>query len=204
MYKIVAMFYSNFFVIFLMSVYGVLFSSLVAVPIGVLFANQYKLSNGAIAVANIIQTIPALAMVSVLMVVIGLGPSTAVFLVFLYTLLPIIKNTYVGVRDVDRTLLETAHGMGMTKLQILRMVKLPLALPVIVAGIRIALVLSVAITVIGVFVGAGGLGSIIIRGMNATQGTAIILAGVIPSAAMAICLDLMLGRLEKFFTPGKS
>ncbi|MCK2074625.1 ABC transporter permease, partial [Pediococcus acidilactici] len=126
----------------------------------------------------------------------GLGVSTVIVTVFLYALLPIIKNTYTGMLNVNDAYLDAGKGMGMTKLQVLWMIEIPLSLSVILAGIRNAMVLAIGITAIGTFVGAGGLGDIIIRGTNATNGGAIILAGALPTALMAIIVDLVLGALE--------
>ncbi len=127
--------------------------------------------------------------------------NTVIVTVFLYALLPIIKNTDTGMRNVDSSVLDSGKGMGMTRIQLLRMVEIPLSLSVIMAGIRNALVLAIGITAIGTFVGAGGLGDIIIRGTNATNGTAIILAGALPTALMAIVLDLILGWIERKVAP---
>ncbi len=133
----------------------------------------------------------------------GLGADTVIATVFLYSLLPIIKNTYTGVKSVDGSLLDTGKGMGMTRMQLTFMVELPLSLAVIMAGIRNALVVAIGITSIGTFIGAGGLGDIITRGVNATNGGAIILAGAIPTALMAIIADLLLGYLENRLDPSK-
>lgn len=195
--------WEQFYRQFLMSAYGVLFGAIVGIPIGALIARYNKLSPWVLSLANIIQTIPALAMLSVLMLVMGLGTNTVVFSLFLYSLLPIIKNTYTGIRNVDEKLLESGKAMGMTKFQVLRMVELPLALSVIMAGLRTALVVTIGVATIGTFIGAGGLGDIIIRGTNATDGTAIILAGAIPTALMAIIADFVLGFLERKLTPGR-
>jgi osmoprotectant transport system permease protein len=135
-------------------------------------------------------------MLSILMLGLGLGVSTVIVTVFLYALLPIIKNTYTGMLNVNDAYLDAGKGMGMTKLQVLWMIEIPLSLSVILAGIRNAMVLAIGITAIGTFVGAGGLGDIIIRGTNATNGGAIILAGALPTALMAIIVDLVLGALE--------
>jgi osmoprotectant transport system permease protein len=140
-------------------------------------------------------------MLAVLMLVLGLGPNTVVASLFLYSLLPIVRNTYTGIRNVDQALIESGRGMGMTKFQLLRMVELPLALSVIMAGLRTALVISISIATIGAFIGGGGLGNIIIRGTNVSDGTAIILAGAIPTALMAVIADLGMGWLEKRLTP---
>jgi osmoprotectant transport system permease protein len=131
----------------------------------------------------------------------GLGVNTVIVTVFFYALLPIIKNTYTGMVNVNRDVLDAGKGMGMTRFQVLRMIELPLSLSVIMAGLRNALVLAIGITAIGSFVGSGGLGDIIIRGTNATNGGAIILAGALPTALMAIIADLVLGFFEKRFDP---
>ncbi|MBC1391694.1 ABC transporter permease, partial [Listeria welshimeri] len=171
---------------FLMSAYGVIFAAIIAIPLGVYIARKKRLAGWVIQIANIIQTIPALAMLAVLMLIMGLGTNTVVLSLFLYSLLPILKNTYTGIRNVDGALLESGKAMGMTKWQVLRLIEMPLALSVIMAGIRNALVIAIGVAAIGTFVGAGGLGDIIVRGTNATNGTAIILAGAIPTAVMAI------------------
>lgn len=188
---------------FLISIYGVLFAAIVAIPLGFWIARRHKLADWVIGVANVIQTIPSLAMLSILMLGLGLGTQTVIMTVFLYSLLPIIKNTYTGVRNVDRSLLDTGKGMGMTRSQLTFMVELPLSLSVIMAGIRNALVVAIGIASIGTFIGAGGLGDIITRGVNATNGTAIILAGAIPTALMAILSDLVLEYLEGRLDPSK-
>ena len=186
---------------FLISIYGVLFAAIVAIPLGFWIARHKKLADWIIGAANVIQTIPSLALLSILMLGLGLGSDTVIATVFLYSLLPIIKNTYTGVRNVDAALLDTGKGMGMTRMQLTYLVELPLSLSVIMAGLRNALVVAIGITAIGTFIGAGGLGDIISRGVNATNGTAIILAGAIPTALMAVLADWLLGSLEKRLDP---
>lgn len=186
---------------FLISIYGVLFAAIVGIPVGILIARYRKLSPWVIGLANVIQTVPSLAMLSIIMLGLGLGVNTVIVTVFFYALLPIIKNTYTGMVNVNADVLDAGKGMGMTRLQVLRLIEIPLSLSVIMAGIRNALVLAIGITAIGSFVGAGGLGDIIIRGTNATNGGAIILAGALPTALMAIISDLALGFLEKRFDP---
>ena len=186
---------------FLISIYGVLFAAIVAIPLGFWIARHKKLADWIIGAANVIQTIPSLALLSILMLGLGLGSDTVIATVFLYSLLPIIKNTYTGVRNVDAALLDTGKGMGMTRMQLTYLVELPLSLSVIMAGLRNALVVAIAITAIGTFIGAGGLGDIISRGVNATNGTAIILAGAIPTALMAVLADWLLGLMEKRLDP---
>jgi osmoprotectant transport system permease protein len=186
---------------FLISIYGVLFAAIVGIPIGIFIARRRKMAGWVVSIANLIQTVPSLAMLSILMLGLGLGVNTVIVTVFLYSLLPIIKNTYTGMIQVDRNILDVGKGMGMTKWQRLYMVELPLSVSVIMAGIRNALVVAIGITAIGAFVGAGGLGDIIIRGTNATDGTAIILVGALPTALMAIITDWVLGMIERRLDP---
>ncbi|WP_179395884.1 ABC transporter permease [Lacticaseibacillus absianus] len=186
---------------FLISVYGVLLAAVIGIPVGLLIARRRNLSGVVIGAANVIQTIPSLAMLSIIMLGLGLGVNTVIVTVFLYSLLPIVKNTYTGMISVDANLVDAARGMGMTSWQRLTMVELPLALSVIMAGIRNALVVAIGITAIGAFVGAGGLGDIIVRGTNATNGGAIILAGALPTALMAIVADLVLGAVQRQLEP---
>lgn len=193
--------FSQFIRHFLISIYGVLFAAVIGIPIGIMVSRKRKLANWVIRLANIIQTVPSLAMISILMIGLGLGVNVVIVTVFLYSLLPIIKNTYTGMIQVDKGILDVGKGMGMTATQRLFMVELPLSVSVIMAGIRNALVVAIGITAIGAFVGAGGLGDIIIRGTNATDGTSIILAGALPTALMAIITDWVLGILERRLDP---
>ncbi|WYP28131.1 ABC transporter permease [Alkalihalobacillus sp. FSL W8-0930] len=193
--------WTEFYRHFLMSAYGVFFAALVAIPLGILIARYSRLSGVVLTITNVIQTIPALAMLAVLMLVLGLGANTVVLALFLYSLLPILRNTYIGIKNVDRSLVESGRAMGMTRWQLLYMLELPLALSVITAGLRTALVFSIGITTIGTFIGAGGLGDIVIRGTNATDGAAIILAGAIPTALMAILADVVMGWIERILSP---
>lgn len=193
--------FSQFMRHFLISIYGVLFAAIVGIPVGIMISRRKKLANWIIRIANVIQTIPSLAMISILMIGMGLGVNVVIVTVFLYSLLPIIKNTYTGMIQVDKNALDIGKGMGMTRLQRLFMIELPLSVSVIMAGIRNALVVAIGITAIGAFVGAGGLGDIIIRGTNATDGASIILAGALPTALMAIVTDWLLGLIERRLDP---
>lgn len=186
---------------FLISIYGVLFAAIVGIPLGIWISKKMRMADWVIRIANIIQTIPSLAMISILMIGMGLGVNVVILTIFLYSLLPIIKNTYTGMRQVDRNTLDVGKGMGMTSWQRLYMIELPLSVSVIMAGIRNALVVAIGITAIGAFVGAGGLGDIIIRGTNATNGASIILAGALPTALMAIITDLGLSFIERRLDP---
>ena len=190
-----------FFKHLLMSVYGVLFASIIGIPIGIFIARFSKLSWIVITIANIIQTVPVIAMLAILMLVMGLGPNTVVFTVLLYALLTIIKNTYTGIQGVDDNIKDAGKGMGMTSNQVLRMIELPLSLSVILGGIRIALVVAIGVVAVGSFIGAPTLGDIVIRGTNATDGTTFILAGAIPIALIAVIIDVVLRLLEKRLDP---
>ena len=142
-------------------------------------------------------------MISILMIFMGLGVNTVIMAVFLYSLLPIIKNTYTGVKSVDENLVDVAKSMGMSKKQIIMKIELPLSMSIIMAGIRNALVMAVGVTAIGTFIGAGGLGDIITRGIKVSNGSAIIMAGALPTALMAVISDFLLQFVEKILDPVK-
>ena len=186
---------------FLISVCGVLLASAVAIPTGFLIARKGRLARWAIGAANVIQTVPSLALMSILMLGLGLGARTVIATVLLYSLLPIVRNTCAGIRGIPPQVLDAARGMGMTALQTVLRVELPLALSVIMAGVRNALVVAVGVTTIGTFIGAGGLGDIISRGVNVANGSAIIVAGALPTALMAVCADILLGLMERGLDP---
>lgn len=186
---------------FLISVCGVLLASAVAIPTGFLIARRGRLARWVVGAANVIQTVPSLALMSILMLGLGLGARTVIATVLLYSLLPIVRNTCAGIRGIPPQVLDAARGMGMTALQTVLRVELPLALSVIMAGVRNALVVAVGVTTIGTFIGAGGLGDIISRGVNVANGSAIIIAGALPTALMAVCADIVLGLLERGLDP---
>lgn len=188
----------------LMTTYGVIFAIIVAVPLGFFIAHKRKTSSFILGVANIIQTIPNLALLSVVMLIMGLGTNLVVFTIFLYSILPILRNTYTGVISVDETMIDVGKGMGMTPWQVIFQVELPLALSVIMGGIRNAFITGIGISTIGTFVGAGGLGDVLQRGVNASQGTSIIIAAVIPISLMSILADWLLGLIEKKLDPSSS
>ena len=182
---------------FLIAIYGVLFACIVGIPLGFYVSGKEKSRNIVIGIVNVIQTKPGLAMLAILMMVIGLGATTVVLSVFLYALLPIIKNTITGIDAIDPGIIDAAQGMGMTQVQQVMKVEFPLSVSVIMGGIRNALVVGIGVAAIGTFIGAGGLGDIITRGTVVANGSAIILAGAIPTALMAIVSDLVLGWIEK-------
>jgi osmoprotectant transport system permease protein len=154
------------------------------------------LSSIVLGIANIVQAIPSLALLGFLIPVIGIGSKPAIVMVILYSLLPIIKNTHTGLVGIDPNIIESAEGMGMTESQILKMVKLPLALPVIMAGIRISAVTAVGLMTIAAFVGAGGLGYMVFTGVQSVNND-MILAGAIPACILALLIDFIIGKIEK-------
>jgi osmoprotectant transport system permease protein len=178
----------------------------VGLPVGILLTRRPALSRPVLAVANVLQTIPSLALFGFLIPLLGaygIGRVPAVIALFLYSLLPIIRNTYTGITGVDPAVREAARGMGMTDGQVLRLVELPLALGVVVAGIRVAAVIAVGTATIAAAIGAGGLGMYIFRGLRMNDNT-LILAGAVPAALMALAADGALGWLERSIAPGAS
>jgi osmoprotectant transport system substrate-binding protein/osmoprotectant transport system permease protein len=181
-------------------------ATLIGIPIGIILTRRKSLAKPVLAVANVLQTIPSLALFGFLIPVLGsygIGRPPAIIALFLYSLLPIIRNTFTGINGVDPAVREAARGMGMTDWQMLTQVELPLALNVIVAGVRVATVISVGTATIAAAIGAGGLGTYIFRGLRTVDRT-LILAGAVPAAAMALLADLALGSLERLLSPGTS
>jgi osmoprotectant transport system permease protein len=175
----------------------------VGIPLGILISRRPALRKPVIATANIIQTIPSLALFGFLLPAPWIGERAtrlAILALMLYALLPLIRNTYAGITGVDRGVILAARGMGLTESQLLFRVQLPLAASVILAGVRIAIVISIGLATIAAAIGAGGLGELIFRGL-AMVNNAVILAGAIPAALMALAADTLLGWLEKRFSP---
>ena len=180
-----------------------LFATLIGVPLGIVIAHRTRLNKPVLASANIIQTIPSLALFGFLLPVPWLGERAdrlAIVALTLYALLPIIRNTYTGIRGVDPAVVEAARGMGLTESQVLFQVELPLAVSVILSGVRVAVVISVGLATIAAAIGAGGLGEFIFRGL-AMVDDRVILAGAIPAAILALAADVGVGRLEKRLQP---
>jgi osmoprotectant transport system permease protein len=176
------------------------------VPLGIALARRPRLARPVLAFASLAQTIPSLALFGFLIPVPfigGIGVRTALVALVLYALLPILRNTVTGIQQVDATVLEAATGMGMTARQRLRLVELPLALPVILAGVRVATVVSVGTATIAAAIGAGGLGTYVFRGL-ATVDTRLILAGAIPAALLALAADGLLGLVQKSVRPARA
>ncbi|PYX81650.1 MAG: choline ABC transporter permease [Acidobacteria bacterium] len=180
-----------------------LISVVIGVPLGILITRWPALNKPILGGANVIQTIPSLALFGFLLPAPWFGERAdrmAIFALTLYALLPLIQNTYAGIKGVDPAVVEAGRGMGMTDRQLLFQVQLPLALGVIIAGIRVATVISVGLATIAAAIGAGGLGEYIFRGL-AMVSNAVILAGAIPAAILALLADFGFGLLETSLTP---
>lgn len=174
---------------------------LIGVPLGLLLTRKQNLAPPVLGFANVIQTVPSLALFGFLIpipLIGGIGMRSATIALVLYALLPILRNTYTGIQSVDAAVVEAGKGMGMTELQRLRLIEVPLALPTVLAGIRIATVLTVGLATIASAIGAGGLGDFIFRGVTMVD-SRLIFAGALPAAMLAIGLDALLGRAEKMF-----
>lgn len=171
----------------------------IGLPLGIALTRRPKLAKPVLAAASVIQTVPSLALFGFLIplpLLGGIGARTAVTALVVYALLPILRNTYAGITSVDPATVEAATGLGMTRGERLRLVELPLALPVVLAGVRIAAVVSVGLAAIAAAIGAGGLGVLIYRGI-ATVDNRLILAGALPAALLALVVDGALGWLER-------
>ena len=180
-----------------------LFAVLIGIPLGILITRRPVLNKPVLGAANIIQTIPSLALFGFLLAAPWIGARAdrlAILALTLYALLPLIRNTYTGIKGVDRAIIEAGRGMGLTDGQLLWQVELPLALGVIIAGVRVATVISVGLATIAAAIGAGGLGEYIFRGL-AMVNDQVILAGAIPAAILALLADVSLGWLEKRLSP---
>ena len=182
---------------------SILVAALIAIPGAILMTRRAALRRGLMGFANVVQTVPSLALFGFLLplpFIGGIGKHTAIIALCLYAILPILRNTLVGILGVDAAVRESAVAMGMTPAQILRQVELPLALPAILAGLRIATVTTIGTATIAAAIGAGGLGVFIFQGI-ASVDSAMILAGAVPAAAMAVLADEGLEWIERRWSP---
>lgn len=180
----------------LMVLLGLLLALIVGIPLGIISARNKRAASSILALANVIQVFPSLALLAVLMIFFGLGFKTVVIGLFLYSLLPIIRNTYVGLKEVDESITQAGKGLGMTAFQLLYMVQFPLSLPFLIAGIRIAAVIAIGVATLAPFIGGEGLGREIYAGINLRNPNRIY-AGAFIAAILAIIADFILGRAEK-------
>lgn len=179
---------------------AVLIAVVIGVPLGIFITNYKKLAKIVIGFANLVQAIPSLAILGFLIPVVGIGSVPAIIMVVLYSMLPIIKNTYTGISNINPDMIESAKGVGMTNIQILKIVKIPLAMPMIMAGIRISGVTAVGLMTIAAFVGAGGLGYLVFSGIQTVDNN-LILFGAIPAAILALIIDYITSKIEYAVMP---
>lgn len=175
-------------------------SILIGVPIGILISYVKKLDKPILGLSSVIQAVPSMALLGFMIPFVGIGTIPAIIVVILYSLLPIIKNTYTGINGISETVIESAKGIGLTKSQILFKIQIPQTLPVIMAGIRISAVSAVGLMTMSAFIGGGGLGYLIFSGIR-TVNNYQILAGAIPACILALIVDYFFGLIEKLVTP---
>ena len=173
---------------------------IVAVPISVILLKFTKTAKVVIALASMLQTIPALALLAMMIPFFGVGRVPAIIALFLYSLMPIMRNTYVGLTDVNPDTIDSARGLGMTKMQLILKVDIPLAMPVIMSGIRLSAIYVIAWATLASYIGAGGLGDFIFNGLSLYQPD-LIFGGTIPVIILALLADYLLGQLEKKLSP---
>lgn len=178
------------------SLVAILFASLIGLILGVLISEHEKTSRLTLSVVNFLYTIPSLALLGLLIPFTGVGPTTAIIALIAYGLLPMVKNTHTGIASIDPAIIEAAQGMGSTRRQILFKIKLPLAFPVITSGFRNMVTMTISLTSIAAFIGAGGLGVAIFRGIT-TNNMPMVLVGSVLAAILAVGIDLLLGAVEK-------
>lgn len=179
---------------------SLLIGVLVAVPLGILLTRFPRQAGPVIAVVSVFQTVPSLVFFALMLPLLGIGMTPALTVLSLYSLLPILRNTYVGLRSVDPSLIDAARGQGMTSWELLYMVELPLTAPVIVTGIRLSAVYLVSWATIASLIGAGGLGDLIFSGIDSYD-TSLLLAGAVPTALLALIIGFLFGLLRRLVTP---
>lgn len=175
---------------------------IVAVPIGILLIRSKKVAKIVMAIASILQTVPSFALLALMIPLFGVGVKPAIAALFIYSLLPIMRNTYLGIDGVNKDLLDAAKGMGMSRSQVLFKVQIPMAMPVIMSGIRLSAVYVLAWATLASYVGAGGLGDYIFNGLDNAI-LPMVIWGTIPVTLMAILIDFLLGRIEDRLSPEK-
>jgi len=170
-------------------------ANLIALPLGIMLTRKRKIAETVIGITSVFQTIPSLALLGFMVPLFGIGFGPAIIALTIYGLLPILRNTYTGILGVDQAVIDAGTGMGMTSRQVLFMIELPLALPIIMAGIRTATVMVIGVATLAALVGAGGLGDLIFRGIAMARQD-LILAGAIPAALLSIVFDYGLKKIE--------
>ncbi|WP_436516136.1 glycine betaine ABC transporter substrate-binding protein [Ekhidna sp. To15] len=181
-----------------LTIVSMLIASVIGILIGILITRIEKIASVTLGFVGVIQTIPSLALLGFLLPIVGIGTTPAIIALFLYALLPIVRNTYTGIKGIEPSIKEASVGMGMTQAQLMRFVELPLAFPIILAGIRTSAVINVGVATLCALIAAGGLGEFIFRGISLNN-TNMILAGAIPASLLALALDALLGLIQRFY-----
>ena len=179
---------------------SILISMIISIPLGIFLSRHRKVAGTVLAIAGTIQTIPGLVMLGFALIFFGIGMRPALIVLTLYAILPILRNTYTGITEVDKSFIEAARGIGMTSLQTLFKVELPIALPIIISGVRLSTVYIVSWATLAGLIGAGGLGDLIWTGL-ATYNTNYILSGAIPSAILAFLFSGLNSLLQRALVP---
>ncbi|WP_145467871.1 ABC transporter permease [Staphylococcus pettenkoferi] len=182
------------------SVIALLIAIIVAVPIGIMLSRMKRTSNVVLTIAGVLQTIPTLAVLAIMIPIFGVGKMAAIIALFIYVLLPILNNTVLGVQQIDSNLKDAAKSMGMTRLQMMKDVELPLALTLILSGVRLSAVYVISWATLASYVGAGGLGDFVFNGLNLYNANMII-AAAIAVTILALIVDFVLSRIEKWAVP---
>ncbi|WP_270245774.1 ABC transporter permease [Staphylococcus capitis] len=185
---------------FYISITALLIAIVVAVPLGILLSKTTRTANVVLTIAGVLQTIPTLAVLAIMIPIFGVGKTPAIVALFIYVLLPILNNTVLGVKNIDKNVIQAGQSMGMTKMQLMKDVELPLALPLIISGIRLSSVYVISWATLASYVGAGGLGDLVFNGLNLYQPPMIISAAILVTL-LALIVDFLLSLVEKWAVP---
>ena len=185
---------------FYISIVALLIAVVVAVPIGIFLSKLKRTSNFVLMIAGVLQTIPTLAVLAIMIPIFGVGKTPAIVALFIYVLLPILNNTVLGVKNIDKNIKEAGTSMGMTRFQLMKDVELPLALPLILGGIRLSAVYVISWATLASYVGAGGLGDFVFNGLN-TYDPLMIVSAAILVTLLALIVDFILSLVEKWAVP---
>ncbi|KSZ61665.1 choline ABC transporter permease [Staphylococcus epidermidis] len=185
---------------FYISMFALLLAIVVAVPLGILLSKTQRTANMVLTVAGVLQTIPTLAVLAIMIPIFGVGKTPAIVALFIYVLLPILNNTVLGVKNIDKNVIQAGQSMGMTKFQLMKDVEMPLALPLIISGIRLSSVYVISWATLASYVGAGGLGDLVFNGLNLYQPPMIISAAIVVTL-LALVIDFILSLVEKWVVP---
>lgn len=185
---------------FYISIISLLIAIVVAVPLGILLSKTKRTANVVLTIAGVLQTIPTLAILALMIPIFGVGKTPAIVALFIYVLLPILNNTVLGVQNIDKNIIEAGTSMGMTKLQLMKDVEFPLALPLIISGIRLSSVYVISWATLASYIGAGGLGDLVFNGLNLYEPPMIISAAILVTC-LALLIDFLLSLVEKWVVP---